>query len=67
MMEKVTLNRRQMDQLVEFITNFKDVQQITLEEGHSSGIGPDVRVKCSLFGNDSKPETIIDITDVSCW
>lgn len=66
-MESVTLNRRQIDQLVQFVTNFKDVQWITLEESNESGIGPSVRIKCSLFGNDSEPETTVDITDVSVW
>ena len=66
-MEQITLTRKQIDQLVEFATNFKDVQWITLEQGHESGIGASVRIKCSLFGNDSEPETTVDITDVSVW
>jgi hypothetical protein len=66
-MSTVTLNRKQMDQLVEFVTNFKDVKLFTLEEKHESGIGPTVCIKCSLFGNDREPETTVDITDVSVW
>ena len=62
----IALNRKQMDQLSQFIHHFKDVEWITLES-ESTGIGPVVRVKCSLFGNDSEPETIIDITDTKSW
>ena len=66
-MSSVTLNRKQMNQLIEFATHFKDVQWFTLEEGHESGIGSSVRIKCSIFGNDSEPETTVDITDVDTW
>ena len=66
-MSSVTLTRKQMDELVEFATNFKDVQWFTIEQTNKSGIGPSTCVKCSLFGNDSEPETTIDITDVSVW
>jgi hypothetical protein len=56
-----------MDKIVEFATNFKDVQSFTIKETHNSGIGASIYITCSLFGNDSKPETIVDITDVSVW
>jgi Holliday junction resolvase len=63
----ITITRNQMDKIVEFATNFKDVQLFTINETHNSGIGPSIFIACSLFGNDSKPETIVDITDVSVW
>ena len=63
----ITITRNQMDKIVEFATNFKDVQSFTINETHNSGIGPSAFITCSLFGNDSKPETIVDITDVSVW
>lgn len=66
-MEQITLTRKQIDQFVEFATNFKDVQWMTLEQGHESGIGASLVIRCSLFGNDSEPETTVDITDVSVW
>ena len=56
-----------MDKIVEFATNFKDVQSFTIKETQNSGIGASIYITCSLFGNDSKPETIVDITDVSVW
>ena len=56
-----------MDKIVEFATNFKEVQLFTINETHNSGIGPSTFITCSLFGNDSKPETTVDITDVSGW
>ena len=63
----ITITRNQMDKIVEFATNFKDVQLFTINETHNSGIGASIYITCSLFGNDSKPETIVDITDVSVW
>ena len=66
-MEEITLTRKQIDQFVEFATNFKDVQWMTLKQSHESGIGATIVIKCSLFGNDSEPETTVDITDVSVW
>ena len=72
-MESITLTRKQIDQFVEFATHFPDIQYMTLEQGslfeqgHESGIGASVVIKCSLFGNDSEPETTVDITDVSVW
>lgn len=62
----IALNRKQMEQLSQFVQHFKDVEWITLE-AESTGIGPIVRVRCSLFGNDSEPETTIDITDEASW
>ena len=66
-MSEITLNRKEIDKLVEFVTNFKDVQFITIKQGSPSGIGQSTEIKCSLFGNDSEPETTVDITDVSVW
>ena len=66
--QEITLNRKQIDKLVEFATNFKDVQWITLVEGNESGIGPSHEIHCSLFGgSDSEFDTVVDITDTSTW
>ena len=61
-METITLTRKQIDQFVQFAVHFKDVQWMTLEQDDEI-----VRIKCSLFGNDSEPETTVDITDVNAW
>ena len=66
-MESITLSRKQIDKFVEFATHFPDIQYMTLEQGHESGIGASVVIKCSLFGEDSEPETTVDITDVDVW
>ena len=66
-MNSITLTRSQMDKLVEFVTHFKDIEWFTIEERNESGIGPSVFIKCSIFGNDSEPETTVDITDVNVW
>ena len=66
-MESITLSRKQIDKFVEFATHFPDIQYMTLEQGHESGIGASVVIKCSLFGEYSEPETTVDITDVDVW
>jgi hypothetical protein len=63
----ITLTRKQMDKIVEFATNFKDVQLFTINETHNSGIGASIFITCPLFGNDSKAEISVNITDVSAW
>jgi Holliday junction resolvase len=63
----ITLTRKQMDKIVEFATNFKDVQLFTIKETHNSGIGASIYITCPLFGNDSKAEISVNITDVSVW
>ena len=61
-METITLTRKQIDQFVQFATHFKDVQWMTLEQDDEV-----VRIKCTLFENDSKPETTVEITDKNAW
>jgi len=62
-----TLNRKQAEKFAALVDNFKDVKWFAIEtEDNSSGI-PVVRVKFSMFGNDSEPETTVDITDLSTW
>ena len=62
-----TLNRKQAEKFAALVDNFKDVKWFAIEEDNSSSIGPVVRVKFSMFGNDSEPETTVDITDLSTW
>ena len=63
-MKSITLNRKQIQDIVQMFEHFKDVEEFTIEQENSSGIGPTIRVKFDLF-ND-KPTTV-DITDVSTW
>jgi Holliday junction resolvase len=63
----ITLTRNQMDKIVEFATTFKDVQLFTIKETHNSGIGASIYIACPLFGNDSKAEISVNITDISAW
>ena len=63
-----TLNRVQIEKLAKMAAHFKEVEWFTLEESHSSGIGPTVVVKFNLFNdNDKDIDTTVDITDVSTW
>lgn len=56
-----------MDQLFDLYNRFTDVEWFTIEESSESGIGPTVKIKLDLFKRDSRPDTTIDITDVSTW
>jgi hypothetical protein len=66
-MNQIVLTRKQINQFVEFAAHFKDIDWVTLEQSHASGIGANIYIKCSLFGNHGEPETTVDITDVSVW
>lgn len=56
-----------MDQLFDLYRRFEDIEWFEIEESRSSGIGPTVHVRFDLFNRDNKPDTTIDITDVSTW
>ena len=63
-----SLNRNQIEKLAKMAAHFKEVEWFTLEESHSSGIGPAVVVKFNLFNDlDKDTDTTVDITDVSTW
>lgn len=66
-MQTIALTRAEMDKLIEFVTHFKNINWFQIQQSHESGIGSTTVVRCSLFGNDSEPETTVDITDVSVW
>ena len=60
----VKLTRKQIEQLCKITDHFHDIDLFEIEEA-SSGIGPIVSVKFSIFGK--KPDTSVDITDVESW
>jgi hypothetical protein len=62
-MISITLNRKQIQDLIDIVLHFKEVEEFTIEQDNSSGIGPTIKVKCTLF---EKPTTV-DITDVESW
>jgi len=67
-MNEFALNRKQVNKLIEIATKFPDVEWFTLVDDRSSGIGPTIKVKFNLFGDDDKDvDTVVDITDVSTW
>lgn len=63
-MNSVTLNRKQIAQLVEIVDRFSDTEHFTVESESLSGIGPNIAVRFDLF---EKSDTKVDITDVSTW
>lgn len=63
-MNTITLNSKQIKQLNEIVEHFPDVNQFKLIVDHSSGIGPVVHVKFTLF---AAGDTSVDITDVTEW
>lgn len=62
-MKSITLNRKQLQDLCQMFDHFKEVEHFTIEQDNSSGIGPAIHVKFSLF---EKPTTV-DITDIESW
>lgn len=66
-MTEITLTRKELFKLIALANKFEDIQWFNIRQSHESGIGATTVVKCSLFGNDSEPETTVDITDVSVW
>lgn len=66
-MTEITLTRKELEMLAAIAVKFEDVDWFNIQQTHESGIGASTVVKCSLFDNDSEPETTIDITDVSAW
>ena len=66
--EVLALNRKQLGQLMQIYTHFKEVEWFTFEVDHSSGIGEGIVVKFKLFDDVTKDtDTTVDITDVSTW
>jgi hypothetical protein len=59
----IVLTRKQVFDMAAVANHFSDVELFTIEETNTSGIGPSVHVKCTLF---QKPTTV-DITDVENW
>jgi len=65
--KSIKLNRKQIEQFIELYTKFDYVEWFELVEDHSSGIGPTITVKFKVFDTNDKPDTKVDITDVSTW
>lgn len=63
-MSKISLTRKQIDQLAQVADQFKEIDLFTIKSEGSSGIGPTVTVQFDLF---NKADTKIDITDVESW
>lgn len=63
--QKVTLTRRQIERLAMFLSLNKNVEAVTIEESHESGIGSThwAIYHCDKVERDFTEE----ITDVSVW
>jgi hypothetical protein len=66
-MNNLVLTRKQVLQLAELVNKFPDTEQFTLEEISSSGVGPEIIVKFTLFNTDKDFDTTVNITDYSIW
>lgn len=63
-MNKITLTRKQIEQLSQIADRFSDSENFTVESESLSGIGPNISVRFDLF---EKSDTKVDITDVENW
>lgn len=67
-MSDTSLTRKQVLQLAELAAKFPDAEWFTIHEESTSGIGPTVQVKFSIFKDSHKDfDATIDITDYSTW
>lgn len=63
-MKEITLTRKQLLQMKQIVEHFTEVETFQLVEINSSGIGPSVHLKFTLFDNTA---TDMNITDFSNW
>lgn len=63
-MTKIILTKSQIEKLYEITQHFQDIEQYEVSTDSSSGIGPTVSARFSLF-NDTKMTA--DITEVDKW
>jgi hypothetical protein len=63
-MDTIRLTRKNIQELFQVIERFQDVEHFEIVSDSSSGIGPCISVKFTLF---NKNQTTVDITDVSSW
>ena len=67
-MNDISLTRKQVLQLAEIAAKFPESEWFTIHEDSTSGIGPTVQVKFSIFKDSHKDfDATIDITDYSTW
>jgi hypothetical protein len=62
-MKEITLSRAQIERLYKITNHFKEIQNFTIMEDGSSGIGPAISVKCDLSDIEMKA----DITEYDKW
>jgi hypothetical protein len=65
-MDQILLTRKQIVQMHELVSKFSEVENFVLEIDNRSGLGPELRLKFTLFGFDDNNATV-DITDVTTW
>jgi hypothetical protein len=63
-MKSITLNRKQINDLIQMVTHFNEVDEFTIKCDNSNGIGPVISVTFNLF---NKNPTTVDISDVESW
>ena len=62
-MKEITLSRAQIERLYKIMDHFREIQNFTIIEDRSSGIGPAISVKCDLSDIEMKA----DITEYDKW
>ena len=51
---EITLNRKQIDKLVEIVSHFKEIEKFTISTDDIDGIGDMVKVTFNLFDEESE-------------
>ena len=66
-MTSLTLNRKQVDKLVEIVTHFHEIKFFTIDTENKTGIGDEITVSFQLFEDSFDNDAKINITDVESW
>lgn len=66
-MNKIYLTRRELEDMLQILDKFPDVDRFELESDSSSGIGSIVNIKFDATYNGVKGQLLVNITDVDRW
>jgi hypothetical protein len=66
-MTTLTLNRKQVDKLVEIVTHFHEIELFTIDTENKTGIGDEITVSFQLFDDSFDNDAKINITDIESW
>lgn len=67
LMTSLTLNRKQVDKIVEIVSHFHEVEFFTIDVRNKTKFGDEVTLSFQLFADSLDNDAKIDITDTESW